>query len=1549
MKTHPPESPRLSVWCANSPSPRGVFVLVAFLVLGALSASPVLFAQATATRRDGKTSGAEAEGATELSVLIDRFSSDRDALERLYDISTSASRAGRLRDLASEYLERIERESFDALDSDAKVDWILFRDHLESFRDELAREARLADEIESLIPFRAEIVLLEEGRRRRQTQEARDSSQAVAAITREIDAARKTLELASEKARTGAGDTEASSESTTEESSAARLAPPGPVLAERAARATDELRHALGDWYSFYAGYDPVFTWWLEQPYGRADRALGDYSNFLRERFVGQTDGEDAPLVGDPVGREALVRALAVEHIPYTPEELIEIGRRELAWCEEEMRRVSTELGFDGDWKRALEHVSSKFVEPGEQPRLIRDLAEEAVNFLEERELVTIPELCKETWRMEMMSPERQKVNPYFTGGEVISISYPTDSMSHEEKLMSLRGNNVHFCRATVHHEVIPGHHLQGFMARRYRPYRRLFRTPFLVEGWALYWELRLWDLGFPRSPEDRVGMLFWRSHRAARIIFSLGFHLGTMTPLECVDLLVERIGHEPRNATAEVRRSIQGGYEPLYQAAYLLGGLQLKGLHDELVVSGRMSEREFHDAVLRENAIPVALIRARLGGGGLRRDGPPEWRFYPGLERVAAAATDAGSKLSSGGTRTDAGTAKNGAAATEEDDVDDDGEDGGEDGESSSARRSPPRVYRTRIDPEWSSDGSRFWYRVETGPRTFEYIFVDAERGVREALFDRERVARFLTRELSRDVDASDLPISRIEIRDSGATVRFQAGGRVFTLDRSTQEIVASEDSGDASGEIEGLAPIAEPHPSRDRGEETQITFVNETGGPVELIWIDRDGEEVSYGTIARGEERSQHTFAGHVWVARSADRRFVLAFEASGRPERAVVRAGRDRENGSGRDGAGRFRGRARGRFRVGAGGTTAAARDADAAVPSPDGRLEAFVRDDNLWVRESGGGGADELSWDGNPGDSYHRDVLRDRAIGLRYDAPDAPPTLPEVRWSPDSKRLVAIRTRAAPERRVHILDVAPDDRLEPELESYPYFKPGDEIPLSRPVLFDVEAWREIPIEGDLFPNPWSISQIRWAQDGSRFTFVYNQRGHQILRVIAVDAETGAARAIVDEQSKTFIDYAGKFFYELLDESSEIVWMSERDGWNHLYLYDATTGEVKNQITKGEWVVRGVDRVDRERRQIWFRAGGILPDQDPYHVHFARVDFDGSHLVVLTQGDGTHSIDFSPDRRFFIDTWSRVDRPPVHELRRSDDGSLVCPLDEGDASDLLAAGLRFPERFVAKGRDGETDIWGYIVRPREFDPAERYPVIEQIYAGPHSAHVPKSFRERSSESALADHGFVVVRIDGMGTSLRSKRFHDVCWKNIGDAGFPDRIAWMRAAAAERPWMDIDRVGIFGGSAGGQNALRALLAFGDFYDAAFSDSGCHDNRMDKIWWNELWMGWPVGPHYDEQSNVTQAHRLEGKLLLAVGGMDRNVDPASTLQVVDALIEADKDFELLYVPRAGHGAGGSRYGRRKMVDFFERSLGDPRPAGGEVAGGAAVLEGAAR
>ncbi|HEV8541743.1 MAG TPA: DPP IV N-terminal domain-containing protein [Verrucomicrobiae bacterium] len=604
------------------------------------------------------------------------------------------------------------------------------------------------------------------------------------------------------------------------------------------------------------------------------------------------------------------------------------------------------------------------------------------------------------------------------------------------------------------------------------------------------------------------------------------------------------------------------------------------------------------------------------------------------------------------------------------------------------------------------------------------------------------------------------------------------------------------------------------------------------------------------------------------------------------------------------------------------------------AAASGKSPDEKWSVLVRGHNLFLRESDSEKERQITYDGNPNNSYMRSAQRTRFVDMRFDAKDPETPAPEIYWSADSKYFVAMRTRPGTERTVYLIESSPKDQLQPKLDSYPYAKPGDEIAISKPHLFEASSGREISIKDDLFSNPWSLSDFRWAQDSSRFTFLFNQRGHQVLRIVSVDAQSGDARPIIDEESQTFIDYSGRFFCEYLDDTHEIIWMSERDGWNHLYLYDAETGSIKNQITRGGWVVRGVDKVDREKRQIWFRSGGIRPAQDPYYIQYCRVNFDGTGLVVLTEGQGTHSVQFSPDRRFLIDTWSRVDLPPINELRRAEDGSLACKLEEADASELAASGWPAPERFVAKGRDGATDIYGVIYRPNELDPGRKYPVVESIYAGPQDSYVPKAFRPSYGAEKLAKRGFVVVQIDGMGTSNRSRKFHDVCWKNIGDAGFPDRILWIKAAAEKYPYIDLDRVGIYGTSAGGQNALRGLLAHGDFYKVGVSDSGCHDNRMDKIWWNEQWMGWPVGPHYDEQSNVTQAHRLSGKLLLIAGELDRNVDPSSTLQVVNALIKADKDFDFLLMPGAGHGVLRTPYGWKRLEEFFDREL-HPGPADG--------------
>lgn len=583
-----------------------------------------------------------------------------------------------------------------------------------------------------------------------------------------------------------------------------------------------------------------------------------------------------------------------------------------------------------------------------------------------------------------------------------------------------------------------------------------------------------------------------------------------------------------------------------------------------------------------------------------------------------------------------------------------------------------------------------------------------------------------------------------------------------------------------------------------------------------------------------------------------------------------------------------------------------------EAPVPVVSPDKKWEAYVKDNNLYLSPV---------WDEKEKDKPKEEIAltMDGTANLRYDGWS-------IIWSPDSRKLATVKVRDVQERRIPLIESSPSSQKQPILQWRDYAKPGDVLPVYLPVLFDVEARKQMALNVTPYENQFYLNLTGWREDSRAFTFEFNQRGHQRYVIGEVSAADGSIRHLVDEQTKTFIYYYNNYRYDL-DDGKELLWISERDGWRHLYLIDGTNGQVKQQVTKGEWVVRQVDYVDETNRVVYFTASGFNKGEDPYNLHYCRINLDGTGFTDMTPENGNHRVTFSADRSYFTDVYSRPDLPPVSQLKRTSDASVVAGLQRCDVSALQAESWQMPEVFCAKGRDGQTDIWGNIYRPMHFDASKSYPVVEFIYAGPHDSHVDKDFKPAHHlVSKLVELGFIVVSIDGMGTSNRSKAFHDVCWKNLKDAGFLDRIAWMKAAGAKYKYMDLNRVGIYGWSAGGQNAMAALLFHNDFYKVAVALCGCHDNRMDKIWWNEQWMGYPIDASYSTSSNVDNAYRLKGKLLLINGELDDNVDPASTLQVVSALMKANKNFEQLYLPGKTHSLGGP-FEMHKMHDFFVKNL----------------------
>ncbi len=539
---------------------------------------------------------------SELRELTERFVADRDVLLGFYSVPGSSLRLKRLKDFYAAWQARLDQMPYETLGVEGRIDWHLLRLQMRHEIGLVERDQQRNVEMAPFLGFADGIAGLQEARRQFETVKPAEAAATLTKIRKDIEAARKTLEK--EDAR------------------------PTKILALRAANRLGELNKSLENWFKHYDGYDPEFGWWTREPYKKLASALDDYAKFLREKVVGFKTGEDEPIVGDPIGAEGLKLDLQHEMVPYTPDELIAVAQKEFAWCQAEWKKVAQELGLGDDWKAALEKAKQDYVAPGEQPALIADMAYEAVDFLLKRDLLTIPPLSIDDWTMTMMSPERQKVNPFFLGGDRIIVSFPTDGMDHGDKLDSLRANNRHFCRAVVHHELIPGHHLQGWYLDRFNQHRQLYYTPFWMEGWALYWEFRLWDLGFPQGPLNKAGMLFWRTHRAARIIFSLNFHLGKWMPEQCIDFLVEQVGHDRHTATGEVRRSFNGDYSPLYQVGYMMGAIQLRALQAEAVTGGKLTEKQFHDSVMRGGIMPIEMVRAHVLGLKLPRDYTSSWKF---------------------------------------------------------------------------------------------------------------------------------------------------------------------------------------------------------------------------------------------------------------------------------------------------------------------------------------------------------------------------------------------------------------------------------------------------------------------------------------------------------------------------------------------------------------------------------------------------------------------------------------------------------------------------------------------------------------------------------------------------------------------------------------------------------------------------------------------------------------------------------------------------------------------------------------------------------
>ncbi|CAG9942427.1 unnamed protein product [Clonostachys rosea f. rosea IK726] len=818
-----------------------------------------------------------------------------------------------------------------------------------------------------------------------------------------------------------------------------------------------------------------------------------------------------------------------------------------------------------------------------------------------------------------------------------------------------------------------------------------------------------------------------------------------------------------------------------------------------------------------------------------------------------------------------------------------------------------------TFVAPHWLPGGQAFWYRRQMSDGKYKFIYVDVQGKSTRPAFDHEALAVALAEHVQEQtkIDPEALPFSWIELEDSHVRFRFEEQIWRFEPVKGLSRCSGTFNQGNPT-----LMRRREPSAHTATSRPVTVTFINNTRSHLLLNYADHKGTVRPHGSISQGKTCFEKTYSGVCWrLEDGVSRQLRGVYRVPDKVHDTVIVDEVDVDEYLGKEGENPIG------APLGEGDVAQVQEhrktqqdDDDGVVQSSEEDISTAphisVRDKILWLLDEQGVES-QLTEANSSEESYWNDKM--------------------IFLCPNKAFAIAWYFQEGTTTTEYWIKSYPHTQSHPKLLKDERRLAGDCPRIEQPRLFSLTLKQEIEVtDKDLFSNHYQLSHLGWAEDGSEYRFLYHGRGHKTFRILGITC-AGLVRVLYEESSDTFIDIASKLYYNLLSNSNKLILASERDGYNHLYLLDLEQGKTENQITKGEWNVHMVEHIDEESNQIWVSTYGFYKDEDPYHRHLVQAKLYDTECKALTEGDGTHLWSWSPgeSRQYFVDSWSRVDLPPQTVVRCLN-GTMQLQVEGTSVEELRQQGWMPPERFHCLGRDGETLIYGTITKPTHFNPRRSYPVLEDIYAGPQDFSTPKSFQEAvDGNRDWREEDYVIVRIDGMGTNWRSKKFHDVCYQNLNDAGFPDRIIWITKAAESREWMDISRVGIIGSSAGGQNAASALLHFGHFYKVAVADSGCHDNSLAGIEWAEQWLGHPVNESYSQHSNVTHAAKLpdSAKLMLIAGGLDHAVSHFATMRFVQQLNKANKIYELVFLPDAGHSCGRCGYGLKRAKQFLKTNL----------------------